>query len=53
MTRALAVLALAAVLHACTPSIPDGVFACERDEDCPPGLTCEIAIERCHAPDGG
>ncbi|MEZ4338278.1 MAG: hypothetical protein R3B82_16780 [Sandaracinaceae bacterium] len=53
MTRALVVLALPWLLLACTPSIPDGVFECQRDEDCPPGLTCDVAIERCYGPDGG
>ncbi len=53
MTRALAVLALTLSALGCTPSIPDGRFECDRDEDCPPGQRCELALERCYAPDSG
>lgn len=53
MTRALVVLGILFVCVACTPSIPDGVFECATDEDCPPDLRCEVPLARCYAPDGG
>jgi hypothetical protein len=55
------VLALAPLVHACEPEIPEGRFACTADEDCPPGLVCRTNVARCYAsaeaerppPDGG
>ena len=37
----------------CTPSIPEGRFECDTDEDCPPAFHCETTVDRCYAPDGG
>lgn len=39
MRVALALLALA--LAGCRATIPDGIFACTGDGDCPPGQTCQ------------
>src|SRR5262245_61043616 len=27
-------------LAGCTATVPDGIYACEHDADCPPGLEC-------------
>lgn len=59
MRRTLALLALiAGLLGACEPSIPEGVFDCETDADCPPDLVCRDGPQRCYltrepVPDGG
>lgn len=37
----------------CTPSIPEGRFECDVDEDCPPAFHCDTRVNRCYAPDGG
>ena len=34
-------------LTACEPSIPEGRFACESDEDCPDELVCRTRVRRC------
>lgn len=32
---------------ACTPSAPEGRFACETDGECPEGMTCRTSRGRC------
>jgi len=34
-------------LTACEPTIPEGRFACESDEDCPDELVCRTRVRRC------
>ncbi len=36
-----ALLLLAVALAGCRAAIPDGIFACTGDGDCPPGQTCQ------------
>jgi hypothetical protein len=47
IARVLSVLAL--MLGGCstTVEVPDGVFACDVDDDCPEGFVCG-ADSRCH-----
>lgn len=35
------------LLHACTPSLPEGVFACTVDTECPAPLVCDETRQRC------
>ena len=61
LRRALLALPLLAALGGCEAKIPEGRFACESDEDCPPGLVCRPERARCYEtrsdpeprPDGG
>jgi hypothetical protein len=34
-------------LEACSPTIPEGTFACEIDADCPPDMRCRAEDSRC------
>jgi hypothetical protein len=34
-------------IPACEPSLPEGRFACEADEDCPDELVCRTRVRRC------
>lgn len=31
----------------CEAEIPEGVFGCEVDDDCPPELVCRTNVSRC------
>lgn len=53
MTRALLIGALLVLCVGCEPSIPEGVFECDVDEDCPPEQRCDLRLSRCFTPDGG
>lgn len=59
MRRALlAILIGSGLCLGCEPSIPEGVFACASDDDCPPGWVCRESNDRCYTtadppPDAG
>jgi hypothetical protein len=36
------------LLAACTPTLPEGRFACAADEDCPEEMVCRAARGRCY-----
>jgi hypothetical protein len=36
------------LLAACTPTLPEGRFACASDEDCPEEMVCRAARGRCY-----
>lgn len=40
-------LVLLLSLAACEPTVPEGRFACETDEDCPDELVCRTRVRRC------
>ena len=47
----LSVLALlSAPITACSVDVPEGVFSCDDDSDCPPGMRC--AVRFCHSRSG-
>jgi hypothetical protein len=53
MERALAFGLFAAsalvLASACTPTVPEGRFGCETDEDCPDEMVCRLPRGRCYA----
>ncbi len=53
MLRALTAACLILIALGCEASVPDGRFACDVDDDCPPGQRCDLDRDRCHLPDGG
>lgn len=50
MLRAALSLQLAFLFSACV-TIPEGIFACETDADCPNEMACAMDL-RCYSPDG-
>ncbi|MEC7523901.1 MAG: hypothetical protein VYE22_28730 [Myxococcota bacterium] len=40
-------LLFALALFGCEAEIPEGVFACSEDADCPPELVCRTNVSRC------
>jgi hypothetical protein len=32
----------------CEATIPEGLYACETDEDCPEDLVCRVERNRCY-----
>lgn len=50
MSSSLRALWLIACLSSlgCEAEIPEGVFACAADEDCPPELVCRTNVSRCY-----
>ncbi len=47
--RRLASLLVLIFLFACEPAVPEGRFACERDEDCPEEMVCRAPAQRCYS----
>lgn len=47
--RPLAVSLFACALSACVPTIPEGRFACDSDDDCPTGMVCRPERGRCYS----
>lgn len=50
MKTTLATFAL--LIAACTVTIPEGRFACERDHDCPPAFYCHQDVSLCYSHPG-
>ena len=33
---------------ACEPTVPEGRYQCETDDDCPEEMVCRVEVNRCY-----
>ncbi len=47
MLRLLLAALLSLLALGCEPTVPEGRFACDTDEDCPDEMVCRLERHRC------